>query len=74
MANLSKRRFLKSIIGTAALSTWVGLDETLAKVAHIPAAALSHKEDFWADIRAAYPVTKDFIQLENGYFRWRHSP
>ncbi|GAB3034210.1 aminotransferase class V-fold PLP-dependent enzyme [Spirosoma pulveris] len=74
MSNLSKRQFLKSLAGTAALSTWAGLDETLAKVAHVPSATLAQTEDFWTDIRAAYPVTKDFIQLENGYYSLAAQP
>ncbi|MBC3783860.1 aminotransferase class V-fold PLP-dependent enzyme [Spirosoma utsteinense] len=74
MANLSKRQFLRSIVGTAALSTWAGLDETLAKVASVPPVALAQEEDFWASIRAAYPVTKDFIQLENGYYSLAAQP
>ncbi|AUD05136.1 aminotransferase class V-fold PLP-dependent enzyme [Spirosoma pollinicola] len=74
MTNLSKRQFLKSIVGTAALSTWGGLDETLANVAHIPAVTLARQENFWADIRAMYPVTTDFIQLENGYYSLAAQP
>lgn len=68
MASLSKRQFLKSLIGTAALSTWTGLDEALASAATTPALVLAQQEDFWATIRAAYPVTTEFIQLENGYY------
>jgi len=68
MASLSKRQFLKSLIGTAALSTWTGLDEALASAATTPALVMAQQEDFWATIRAAYPVTTEFIQLENGYY------
>ncbi|GAB2519565.1 aminotransferase class V-fold PLP-dependent enzyme [Spirosoma aerophilum] len=74
MPTLSKRQFLKSLAGTAALSTWAGLDETLAKVAHVPSATLAQAEDFWVAIRAAYPVTKEFIQLENGYYSLAAQP
>lgn len=68
MASFSKRQFLKSLVGTAALSTWAGLDEALASTATTPSLVLAKREDFWATIRAAYPVTTDFIQLENGYY------
>lgn len=56
--------------GTAGLTAFqsLTLDEVLAKTAGIPSAELVANEDFWAQIRAAYPVTKDFIQLENGYY------
>ncbi len=74
MPSLSKRQFLKTLVGTAALSTWAGVEETLATVAHIPATALAQQEDFWAKIRAAYPVTTDFIQLENGYYSLAAQP
>lgn len=68
MASLSKRQFIKSLVGTAALSTWAGLDQALASAATTPSLILAQQEDFWATIRAAYPVTTDFIQLENGYY------
>ena len=74
MPSLSKRQFLKTLVGTAALSTWAGVEETLANVAHVPATALAQQEDFWAKIRAAYPVTTDFIQLENGYYSLAAQP
>ena len=74
MPSLSKRQFLKSLVGTAALSTWAGLEETLAKVAHVSPSMLAQEESFWADIRAAYPVTTDFIQLENGYYSLAAQP
>jgi selenocysteine lyase/cysteine desulfurase len=74
MPSLSKRQFLKSLVGTAALSTWASLDETLAKVTHIPAVNLAQQEEFWIKIRSAYPVTKEFIQLENGYYSLAAQP
>ncbi|MFD2932614.1 aminotransferase class V-fold PLP-dependent enzyme [Spirosoma flavum] len=76
MSPLSKRQFLKTLVGTTTLSAglWAGLEETLAKAAHLPSAALAQQEDFWAKIRAAYPVTTDFIQLENGYYSLAAQP
>ncbi|AKD53732.1 aminotransferase class V-fold PLP-dependent enzyme [Spirosoma radiotolerans] len=74
MSPLSKRQFLKSLVGTAALSTWAGLDKALASAATTPPLALAQQEDFWATIRAVYPVTTDFIQLENGYYSLAAQP
>ncbi len=74
MSSLSKRQFLKSLAGTAALSTWSGLDKALASAAATPAPLLAEQEDFWAKIRTLYPVTNDFIQLENGYYSLAAQP
>ncbi len=76
MSNLSKRQFLKTIVGATALTTghWASLNEALAQVAHVPALTLAEQEDFWAKIRAVYPVTTDFIQLENGYYSLTAQP
>ncbi|MVM29473.1 aminotransferase class V-fold PLP-dependent enzyme [Spirosoma sp. HMF4905] len=74
MTSLSKRQFLKSLIGTTALSTWAGLEETLANVTHMSATTLANQEEFWIKIRTAYPVTNDFIQLENGYYSLAAQP
>lgn len=74
MHSLSKRQFLKSLAGTATLSTWTGLEKALASVANTPSLTLAKQEDFWATIRAAYPVTKEFIQLENGYYSLAAQP
>jgi len=66
---LSKRQFLKAMTGTAALTgllpDWTALS---ARAASLSPAELARDEAFWAGIRAAYPVTTDFIQLENGYY------
>lgn len=76
MSTLSKRQFLKSIVGATTLSAggWSDVNEALAQVRHVSSAELVTKEDFWANIRAAYPVTNDFIQLENGYYSLAAQP
>ena len=74
MSLLSKRQFLKTLVGTTALSAVGNLDEALARVAHLLPNELAKQEDFWANIRAVYPVTKDFIQLENGYYSLAAQP
>ena len=76
MPPLSKRQFLKTLVGATTLSSggWSALDEALAQVVQLPAALLARQEDFWAKIRAVYPVTTDFIQLENGYYSLAAQP
>ncbi|GAB3941968.1 aminotransferase class V-fold PLP-dependent enzyme [Spirosoma harenae] len=74
MPSLSKRQFLKTLAGATTLSTWSGLEESLASVVAVSPATLASKEDFWEGIRAVYPVTKDFIQLENGYYSLSAQP
>ena len=70
MPSLTKRQFLQTMVGSTSLMTLqaLTLDEALAKVAAISPADLAQDDDFWLQIRAAYPVTKEFIQLENGYY------
>ena len=70
MTPVSKRQFLKTIVRSASLSTLPVLDweKTLATVAHVSATELAKTDDFWGQIRAAYPVTNQFIHLENGYY------
>ena len=74
MNPLSKRQFIKTLVGATTLSGWDGLAETMAKVANVPAQTLAKDEAFWTGIRAAYPVTTDFIQLENGYYSLAATP
>jgi selenocysteine lyase/cysteine desulfurase len=76
MSHLSKRQFLKSMVGATALPTLQGsyLNQVFAQFANVPANTLAHQEDFWAAIRTAYPVTTDFIQLENGYYSLAAQP
>lgn len=76
MSHLSKRQFLKRMVGAATLPglQWSDFDQMLSQVAHTPAAALAQEEAFWARIRELYPVTKEFIQLENGYYSLTAQP
>lgn len=50
------------------------LTELLASVAHVPATTLAQQEEFWGQIRTAFPVTTEFIQLENGYYSLAAKP
>ncbi|MFT4032644.1 MAG: aminotransferase class V-fold PLP-dependent enzyme [Siphonobacter sp.] len=61
MAFFSKRKFLKTLVaGAAGVST-------LPAIANEPV-HLATQDDYWQQLREAYGVTKDFIQLENGYY------
>ncbi len=56
---MNKRQFLKSSIG-------LGLAPSLAQILVQPAAA--EDEVFWAQVRKAYRLKPDYINLENGYY------
>lgn len=67
---LSKRQFLKTLAGTAGLSALQAFsgEPTWAQAANLSPSELARQDDFWLSIRAAYPVTNEFVQLENGYY------
>jgi selenocysteine lyase/cysteine desulfurase len=44
------------------------VERAVARVAHVPDEALARDETFWAEIRAGYDLTPDYINLENGYY------
>jgi selenocysteine lyase/cysteine desulfurase len=44
------------------------VERAVARVAHVPDEALARDEAFWAEIRAGYDLTPDYINLENGYY------
>ena len=56
---MNKRQFLKSSLG-------LGLMPSLAQLLAQPAAA--DDEAFWAQVRQAYRLKPDYINLENGYY------
>ncbi|MGF7216865.1 selenocysteine lyase/cysteine desulfurase [Spirosoma lacussanchae] len=70
MSTLSKRQFLKTMVGATTLMAgqWSGLTEALASAGQQSAAELARDDDFWLKIRSLYPVTNEFTQLENGYY------
>lgn len=73
MPNRSKRQFLKFALGAVGLSglRW---EQALANVAARTPTELAPQDDFWGQLGAAYPVTNDFIQLENGYYSLTAQP
>lgn len=56
---MNKRQFLKSSLG-------LSLTPSLAKLLAQPAAA--DDELYWAQVRKAYRIKPDYINLENGYY------
>lgn len=56
---MNKRQFLKSTIG-------LSLTPSLAELLRQPAAA--DDEEFWAQVRTAYRIKPDYINLESGYY------
>ncbi|MCY7350097.1 MAG: aminotransferase class V-fold PLP-dependent enzyme [Cytophagaceae bacterium] len=67
MPSFSKRKFLKTIAGATAFNA-LSWEKALAGVAQISPKDLARDEEFWRQIRAGYPVTNQFIHLENGYY------
>ncbi|WP_353484874.1 aminotransferase class V-fold PLP-dependent enzyme [Haliscomenobacter sp.] len=70
MEKINKRKFLKNLatLGGAAILSITHMENIFAHVSHLNPLDLARDEDFWQQIRAAYSGTKDFIQLENGYY------
>jgi selenocysteine lyase/cysteine desulfurase len=68
----SRRSFLSNVMAGSAvpllrprfLDT---LERRLEAFTGLPARAAATQEDFWAEIRTAFPVPADYINLENGY-------
>lgn len=73
MPDQPKRQFLKTVLGVTGLSV-LNWERALAALANLPVADLARRDDFWVQIRAAYPVTKEFVQLENGYYSLAAQP
>jgi len=67
---MDKRTFLKSLplLGLAGVSSLETLAKITTKFSHLSPAEVAKDEDFWAEIRAAYKLKPDYINLENGYY------
>ncbi|HEY2395119.1 MAG TPA: aminotransferase class V-fold PLP-dependent enzyme [Rudaea sp.] len=71
MSSISKRQFLRTAAGALAASATLSLgilERLFAQTSAMSPAALAQDETFWESIRRQYGVTRDFIQLENGYY------
>jgi selenocysteine lyase/cysteine desulfurase len=67
----SKRLFLKNIANASAVLTLAPLDvlgNSLSKIEHLTAQEAAQNYGFWEEIRAAYRLKPDYINLENGYY------
>lgn len=69
---MDKREFLRTL-GGASLALVLGR-EAWARYAALPPAQLAQDEDFWAQIRAKYVLTPDYINLENGFYLMQSQP
>ena len=67
---MNKREFIKSSTFTALGSTGLFrlLDNLNKTVSNISDKELARQGDFWAEIRKAYRLKDDYINLENGYY------
>ncbi len=67
---MDKREFLKSssLLGIGSLLTFPSLEKLLQTVEHKSSLELASDDDFWMQIRKAYKLKPDYINLENGYY------
>jgi selenocysteine lyase/cysteine desulfurase len=67
---VNKREFLRTA-GRGTLGASLGMmfgPDLLARLAAASPATLASDEPFWADMRAKFKLTPDYINLENGYY------
>ena len=76
MHSPSKRHFLQTVAaaGASSLLPLADFERILTGARRLPPDVLARREDFWDEMRHAYTVTPDFIQLENGYFSLASNP
>lgn len=67
---MDKREFLKSssLLGLGSLFTFPAIEKLIQSVEHKSAFELASDDDFWMQIRSAYKLKPDYINLENGYY------
>ncbi len=67
---MNKRQFIKTLAASS-FATPVfskNLEQTLLKYTQQTPNQIAQNEDFWAEIRRAYRIKPDYINLENGYY------
>src|SRR5690349_7780731 len=69
---MHKRDFLRGMAG-GSLALLFG-DELWARYATLSPSALAGDEKFWHTIRGKYHLTRDYINLENGYYSMQSEP
>ncbi|HOY21498.1 MAG TPA: aminotransferase class V-fold PLP-dependent enzyme, partial [Haliscomenobacter sp.] len=70
MKLFNKRQFLQTIatLSGGAILPSKSMESFFQEIEHLQPQELAQDDAFWQKIRAGYGVTKDFIQLENGYY------
>nr|HPH21791.1 aminotransferase class V-fold PLP-dependent enzyme [Haliscomenobacter sp.] len=70
MKLFNKRQFLQTIatLSGGAILPNKSMESFFQEIEHLQPQELAQDDAFWQKIRAGYGVTKDFIQLENGYY------
>ena len=66
---MDKRQFLKNVVGTSL--TWPllsQLEKWASAIQHMSVEEAAKDEVFWSQIRSAYRLKSDYINLENGYY------
>ncbi len=67
---MNKRQFIKTLAASSFALPVLGkkLDKTLSKFEQQTPEEIAQNKDFWAEIRRAYRIKPDYINLENGYY------
>ena len=67
---MNKRDFLKSsaLLTVSGLVSFPKLEKLFESVEEVSPQILSEDEQFWSEIRKAYRLKEDYINLENGYY------
>lgn len=64
----TRRDAVRALAAVSTLPALRTLHALAAHTAHETPSALAGRQDYWEEIRRAYDITTDFVQLENGYF------
>lgn len=67
---MNKRQFIKTFAASSLTLPVLGqkIDKALSKFEQQTPEEIAQNEDFWAEIRRAYRIKPDYINLENGYY------
>ena len=67
---MNKRQFIKTLTASSISLPILGkkIDKNLSKFEWQTPNEIAQNEDFWAEIRRAYRIKPDYINLENGYY------
>jgi selenocysteine lyase/cysteine desulfurase len=67
---MNKRQFIKTFAasGLAVPAFGKSFDKALAKIQSQTPEEAASNEEFWAEVRSAYKIKPDYVNLENGYY------